>query len=48
VTHSQQLIATIGSTVCWVAFVSVWVVGAIYNAARGPRQAKWKMLPIPS
>lgn len=47
-THSQQLIATIGSTVCWVAFVSVWVVGAIYNAARGPRQAKWKMLPIPS
>ncbi|MFZ0995477.1 MAG: isoprenylcysteine carboxylmethyltransferase family protein [Candidatus Dormiibacterota bacterium] len=43
--QSQQLVATIGIAVCWVAFASVWVVGAIYNAAKGPRRARWNMMP---
>ncbi|MGA7363280.1 MAG: isoprenylcysteine carboxylmethyltransferase family protein [Candidatus Dormiibacterota bacterium] len=44
-THAQQLVATIGIAVCWSGFVLVWVGGAAYNVAKGPRRASWKMLP---
>jgi protein-S-isoprenylcysteine O-methyltransferase Ste14 len=37
-TQVQQLTATTAISVCWGAVVLVWVIGAIYNAARGPRR----------
>jgi len=45
VTHLQVVIAVVGISACWLAFASVWVVGAIYNAAKGPRRTSWKMMP---
>ena len=39
VTHAQHLIAVIGIAVCWGAFGLAWIVGALYNASRGPRRS---------
>ena len=36
-THWQQLMASVAITACWAAVVVAWVIGGIYNAARGPR-----------
>ena len=35
-TQLQQLTATVAITACWGVVVLVWVIGALYNAARGP------------
>jgi protein-S-isoprenylcysteine O-methyltransferase Ste14 len=40
VTQLQQLTATVAITVCWGAVVLVWVIGALYNAANGPRRGR--------
>ena len=39
-TQLQQLTATAAITVCWGAVVLVWVIGALYNAARGPTRGR--------
>lgn len=39
-TQLQQLTATVAITVCWGAVVLIWVIGALYNAARGPTRAR--------
>ena len=39
-THLQQLTATVAITACWGAVVLVWVIGALYNAARGPKRGR--------
>ncbi len=44
-THSEQLVATIAITVCWVTFASVWVIGAVYNGAKGPKRSQRRMMP---
>jgi protein-S-isoprenylcysteine O-methyltransferase Ste14 len=31
-------VAQVGNLVCWGAFALVWLVGAVYNAVRGPRR----------
>ena len=35
-TQLQQLTATVAITACWGAVALIWVIGAVYNAARGP------------
>ena len=35
-TQLQQLTATVAISVCWGAVVLVWVIGALYNAVKGP------------
>jgi protein-S-isoprenylcysteine O-methyltransferase Ste14 len=37
-THVQQITATVATAACWGTIVVVWVAGAVYNAARGPRR----------
>ena len=39
-TQLQQLTATVAITACWGAVVLVWVIGALYNAARGPTRGR--------
>jgi protein-S-isoprenylcysteine O-methyltransferase Ste14 len=39
VTHTQHLIAVVSTAVCWGAFGLIWVGGALYNAARGPKRS---------
>jgi protein-S-isoprenylcysteine O-methyltransferase Ste14 len=35
-TQLQQLTATVAISVCWGSVVLVWVIGALYNAVKGP------------
>jgi protein-S-isoprenylcysteine O-methyltransferase Ste14 len=39
VTHTQRLVAVVSIATCWGACGLTWVVGALYNALRGPRQS---------
>jgi protein-S-isoprenylcysteine O-methyltransferase Ste14 len=39
-TPLQQSIVAVSLSVCWGAFVVMWVIGAVYNAARGPRRSR--------
>jgi len=38
VTPAQDVLATVAIATCWGAFALTWLVGALYNATRGPRQ----------
>jgi protein-S-isoprenylcysteine O-methyltransferase Ste14 len=35
-TQLQQLTATVAISACWGAVVLIWVIGALYNAVKGP------------
>lgn len=39
-THLQQITATVAISVCWGTVVLVWVIGGLYNAARGPTRGR--------
>ena len=43
-THLEQLTAAVAISACWGAFVFVWVIGALYNAFKGPKK---RMRAIP-
>jgi protein-S-isoprenylcysteine O-methyltransferase Ste14 len=45
VTQLQQLTATVAISVCWGAVVLVWVIGALYNAAKGPTRGRQPARP---
>jgi protein-S-isoprenylcysteine O-methyltransferase Ste14 len=40
VTHAQQMTATVAIALCWGTVVLVWVIGALYNAARGAMKGR--------
>jgi protein-S-isoprenylcysteine O-methyltransferase Ste14 len=40
VTQLQQLTAAVAISACWGAFALVWVIGALYNASKGPTKRR--------
>ena len=43
-TQLQQLTATVAICVCWGAVVLVWLIGALYNAVKGPTRDRRPVL----
>src|SRR6185436_9717797 len=35
-----QALTSAGAATCWAVIVIVWVAGAVYNAVRGPKEAR--------